>query len=140
MKFLYLLILLYSGVNADFVKSEESVKDAEHRLQWQDNRAVEENELLYNEAKAYCKALKLNQNEDWRLPTLLELQTIVDFTRYEPALQRGFHFGLSENYWSSTLYADDESRAWAVNFKNGATEHNRHSYDFYVRCVREDNN
>ena len=136
MRTLLVLILLWSGLQAEFIKQDEAVKDTERGLLWQDNSAVESEELLFREANDYCQNLVLEKHDDWRLPTLLELQSIIDYKRYDPALERGFHFGLSKNYWTSTLYADDKERAWDVNFKSGNSEHNRHSYDFYVRCVR----
>ena len=123
---------------ASFVKSGEVVYDKANHLVWQDDVSVEEKELKYNEAKDYCAALVIEDKDNWRVPNIYELRSIVDFTRYKPALQRGFHFGLSENYWSSTPYADDKDRAWFVNFKSGSVEHSRHSYDFYVRCVRDE--
>ena len=136
MRILLMVILLWSGLQAEFMKQGEAVIDTERGLLWQDNSAVESEELLFSEANDYCQNLVLEKHDDWRLPTLLELQSIIDYKRYDPALERGFYFGLSKNYWSSTLYADDKERAWDVNFKSGSSEHNRHSYDFYVRCVR----
>ena len=136
MKIVFLMILGLSALMADFVKKGDVVHDSESRLTWQDNSVVESREMLYGEAKEYCEKLSLAGHDDWRLPTVYELQSIVDLTQYEPALQRGFHYAASESYWSSTLYADDKDRAWDVNFKSGSTEHNRHSYDFFVRCVR----
>jgi len=130
------MILGMSTLMADFVKKGDVVHDSERKLMWQDNAAVESREMLYGEAKSYCEKLSLAGHGDWRLPTVYELQSIVDLKRYDPAIQRGFHFTASENYWSSTLYADDKDRAWNVNFKSGSMEHNRHSYDFYVRCIR----
>lgn len=135
-KILFLMILGVSALMADFVKKGDVVHDSERKLMWQDNGAVESKEVHYGEAKTYCKKLSLAEHDDWRLPTVHELQSIVDLTRYEPAIQRGFHFVASESYWSSTLYADDKDRAWNVDFKSGSTQNSRHSYAFYVRCVR----
>ena len=136
MKMIVLMMLGLTVLMADFVKKGDTVHDSDTKLVWQDNVAVEGKEMLFSEANSYCKKLSLSEAEDWRLPTVHELQSIVDLTQYDPAIQRGFHFVASESYWSSTLYADDKDRAWDVNFKSGSTEHNRHSYDFYVRCVR----
>lgn len=136
MKVLLFVMLGFTFLIADLHKVENSVVDSTSKLVWQDSHAVEQKELLYGEAKAYCAALVLDKEKEWRLPSIYELQSIVDLTQYDPALQRGFHFGLSKNYWSSTCYADDKDRAWFVNFKSGSMEHSRKSYTFYVRCVR----
>ena len=137
MKIVVLSMLAVGFLMADFVKMDAGVSDSVKNLVWQDNEAVEEKELRYAEAKTYCADLRLDKQNDWRLPTVYELQSTVDLGRYNPALQRGFHFGLSENYWSLTPYVDDKDRAWFINFKSGSVEHSRHSYTFYVRCVRD---
>lgn len=136
MKIVFLMMLGLTALTADFVKEGDTVRDSKSRLVWQDNSAVESKEMLYAEANDYCKQLVLSKHDDWRLPTAQELQSIVDLTRYDPAIERGFHFSALDSYWSSTLYADDGDRAWDVDFKSGSTEHNRHSYAFFVRCVR----
>ncbi len=42
----------------------------------------------------------------------------------------------SNNYWSSTTYANNTSNAWNVNFNNGNTNNNNKNNSKYVRCVR----
>ena len=136
MKIVFLMLLGLTVLMADFVKKGDTVVDSASGLMWQDSSVVESREVLYGEANTNCKRLSLAGHDDWRLPTVHELQSIVDLTRYDPAIQRGFHFVASESYWSSTLYADDKVRAWNIDFKSGSTQNSRHSYDFYVRCVR----
>ena len=136
MKIITLIMICFSFLMAEFIKKGNTVFDTKTKLVWQDNSDVEHKEMLYSEADTYCKELVLSGHKDWRLPSLTELQNIVDLTRYEPSINRVFEYTGEENHWSSTLYADDADRAWAVNFKSGGTSHNRHSYDYYVRCVR----
>ena len=137
MKMLLLVLFGFTFLLADLQRIDNSVVDTTSKLVWQDNGDVEKKELLYDEAKQYCAVLNLDNRSTWRLPTVYELQSIVDLTQYDPALQRGFHFGLSKDYWSVTPYAEDKDRAWFVNFKSGSVEHSRRSYDFYVRCVSD---
>ena len=51
---------------------------------------------------------------DWRLPRVHELRSLVDYTRYDPALPVGYPFvGVqSRFYWSSTVLAANPSYAW----------------------------
>jgi hypothetical protein len=137
MKMILLVLFGFTSLFADLQRIDNSVVDTASKLVWQDNGDVEKKELLYDEAKQYCTVLNLDNRSTWRLPTVYELQSIVDLTQYDPALQRGFHFGLSKDYWSVTPYADDKDRAWFVDFKSGSVEHSRRSYDFYVRCVSD---
>jgi len=76
---------------------------------------------------------------DWRLPTLKELNTIVDYdvsspgptinAAYFPNTQPFF-------YWSSTASVGYDYRAWCVGFDDGYA-HNYGKYrSYYVRAVR----
>jgi hypothetical protein len=58
---------------------------------------------------------------DWRLPNVRELQSLIDYGRYGPALPSGHPFtGVqSSAYWSSTSVAYDTSYAWGVGLYDG---------------------
>lgn len=43
---------------------------------------------------------------------------------------------VSNNYWSSTTYANNTNNAWIVNFNNGNTGTTNKNNNNYVRCVR----
>lgn len=136
MKIVVLTMLGFNFLVAAYVHKGDTVIDARNGLIWQDSADVVTQEMVQSEAKRYCKDLKLAGFKNWRLPTVVELQKIVDFTRYEPSIKRAFYHTGTDRYWSSTIYADDASRAWAVDFKSGDTTHNRGSYSYHVRCVR----
>ena len=136
MKIMVCILIACSVMMAEFVKKDDTVLDTKSKLVWQDNSAVESKEMLFSEANLYCKQLSLAGYNNWRLPTLRELQNIVDLKRHDPAISRTFEYTGRGNHWSSTPYVDDSIRGWAVDFKSGSTSHNRHSYDYYVRCVR----
>jgi hypothetical protein len=42
--------------------------------------------LNWESAKKYCKDLTIGQRKDWRLPTIQELLSIVDYSKFDPAL------------------------------------------------------
>ena len=75
-----------------------------------------------------------NQNS-WKLPTIEELLSIVDYTKSEPACI--FKDTFSNCYWSSTTAASNSSRTWGVNFYNGYSYNDYKTSNGYVRCVRE---
>jgi hypothetical protein len=58
---------------------------------------------------------------DWRLPNRQEIESLIDFSGYDPALPTGHPFsGLaSSQYWSSTTVYDETS-AWWVNMGIGS--------------------
>ncbi|HOW96933.1 MAG TPA: DUF1566 domain-containing protein [Kiritimatiellia bacterium] len=58
--------------------------------------------------------------EDWRLPTVRELESLLDLKRVLPALPAGHPFNnVQLNYWTSTSDAADTNRAWVVSLGDG---------------------
>ena len=91
----------------------------------------------WQQALAECESLVLAGHSDWRLPNRNELQSIVDYSRHDPAINTTyFPNTVSSGYWSSTTDAHDTVYAWRVYFSDGVVDGNHKSYDSYVRAVR----
>jgi hypothetical protein len=75
---------------------------------------------------------------DWRLPNLRELQSLIDYGRYNPALPSGHPFTdvQSDEYWSSSIYRDSTDIAWYVDLDNGYVNGQSDFYGSYVWPVR----
>ena len=60
---------------------------------------------------------------DWRLPTMDELCTLIDFSRRDPALPNGHMFlhVPSGYHWSATTLDNHSEMAWIVYFESGTT-------------------
>lgn len=74
----------------------------------------------------------------WRLPTSAELETIVDYGKYNPAIDASvFPATVASNYWSSTTFVGNTANAWYVSFYTGAGDGHisGKTLSFYVRCV-----
>lgn len=71
----------------------------------------------------------------WRLPTIQELLTLVNYNKANPASD--LKDTKNSRYWSSTTYASDTSTAWVVFFYNGYDYWYYKTDSYYVRCVRE---
>ena len=89
-------------------------------------------------ATTYCSTLTLGTHTDWRLPTVVELQSIVVDGKSSPTIDTTVfvNYTTSRYYWSSTTYASNTGYAWGVGFHSGGTNGNSKSYSRYVRCVR----
>ena len=134
MKQILLIMLGLSTVLlADFTKSGNVVTDNVTQLQWQDNETVSK---TWTGAIDYCEALNLDGHNDWRLPNKKELLSIVDYSRYDPAINPVLTTPTSYDYWSSTTHANDTSSAWIVYFYDGRTSYKYKSATFHFRCVR----
>jgi hypothetical protein len=76
---------------------------------------------------------------DWRLPNFRELQSLVDYGAYGPALQAGHPFvGVQTNYyWSSTTAAFNGSSALSIYFSEGGlSDTPKITLPCQVWCVR----
>lgn len=128
-----------------YVIEQGVFRDPGTRLEWQARDAESKGRLVSLEsARAECRALRLLDHEDWRLPSIKELLTLVDERRSFPATDRRVY---SENdvYWTSTLQKTADAGApplaWRVSFSDG-TPQPSDDPGFQpgiglVRCVRD---
>jgi len=114
-------------------EDSDTVTDHKTGLVWQ--KADDGVARDFADATQYCTDLVLGGNADWRLPLLDELQTIVDYTRYNPAIDPVFTCDLY-SVWSSTPLASNPASVWFVNFLDGYANRNSMSAVYAVRCVR----
>jgi formylglycine-generating enzyme required for sulfatase activity len=113
-----------------------TVTDTQSKLVWQKGDGG-----WKADAKAYCQGLVLGTKSDWRLPTLFELETIVDYAKASPAVPTAFAGTIAMYYWSLSPYSPSSSHAWVVDFATGRTLFDvEPSYNPRVRCVRSPSN
>jgi len=112
-----------------------TVRDRGTGLVWQRTASAEH--YNFTAAAAYCAALKLAGADDWRVPTMKELQTIVDEGLDAPAQSATtFPDAAAEAFWSSSLWAASENQAWFVEFTHGSGVYGLTTMAYRVRCVR----
>ncbi len=154
----------YQGIQPAYKDNDDgTVTDLNTGLMWQKTPDFH-NLMTWHEALYYAEGLKLAGYDDWRLPTIKELYSIVDFNGSQhtstPYLNTTYFdfeypdtsFGLrfmDAQYWSSNKYVGTTMRgdvsAFGFNFADGRIksyptgEGSGPTKRTYVRCVRGGN-
>ena len=122
------------GEIGDFIDNDDgTITDNKTGLMWQKDTPQEL--YTWQGALSYCESSTLAAYNDWRLPSRNELQSIVDYSRYDPSIDPIFNAVLSD-YWSSTTFANSPDQAWVVKFGYGVVSFYSKSNNYYVRAVR----
>lgn len=111
-----------------------TVTDKETNLTWM--KEDDGKRRTWEDAKEYCEKVKL-PGKGWRLPTVKELISIVDYDKHGPCIDPVFIDTQTAYYWSSTPFAGDSGNAWIVNFSYGNVYWYHFDYEYYVRPVRQ---
>jgi len=118
--------------------SSDTVLDQVTGLTWQRNPP--DQAYLWAEAVDYCSGLGLEGPLAWRMPTRIELLSIVDLTRAGPAINiEAFPEMKSEKYWAHTASPIVSTSRYYVNFGDGvcdSTVSDLQTTRQRVRCVR----
>jgi hypothetical protein len=149
---------LQRGVARSFTDNGDgTITDNVTGLMWEklsDDGTIHDWNDAYTWANAFTKVSTLNSTsfagyDDWRVPNLVELETLRNLGAVDPATYSSFYTGCapgctvttcsctrSTNYWSSSTYADTPSYAWNVDFYDGDNVAPGKTTTNYVRAVR----
>jgi hypothetical protein len=94
--------------------------------------------LPWCSALSYCEHLTFAKHDDWRLPNVRELQSIMDYGRFSPAIDPVFGALNNTWSWSSTSEVAFPDRAWKVQAFHGdvATGAKDDTQLTFLRAVR----
>lgn len=120
----------------EYEKSLNIVTDHTNNLIWQDNSEVTDYLESFETAQVYCDTLILNAYIDWRVPTIKEIQKVVDVSN-QNGVNKNFKFIQAKIYNTISTFIDDESKMLVVDFKTGQTIITQKNGKNYVRCVRD---
>jgi hypothetical protein len=112
------------------------IADKVTHLEWQ--QFSDDKSRTWSDAVAYCTGLMLGGG-NWRLPSRIELLSLVDFTNATPAMDpQTFSGAPADGFWSSSAFIGARSSAWGVNFgfHDGFVFTDDVSQPHRARCVR----
>jgi len=136
MKQLFIVLIFFTLSFGEFIKSENIVIDKKNNLMWQDNiEATYEEDITMG--NVYCEELVLNGYIDWRLPTIKELQSLLDQEGKEHHLDKTFEFFKKGHYLSNTSNISDTHKYWYIDFKSGRISFKDKKEYGFIRCVRD---
>ncbi len=94
------------------------------------------NASSYSWAEATSLTQTIALQGGWRLPTVTELETLVDYTKFDPSGTLNstlFPKTPASYFWSAAAYA---ANVWRVDFGHGYTYVDRENYGYQIRLVR----
>lgn len=93
----------------------------------------------WQEALDMAAGKSLAGYDDWRLPNINELHSIVEEQCGDPAINLAvFPNTPSSVFWSASLHSNYSNKAWYVNFNGGDSFNNYRNNNYYVRLVRSE--
>lgn len=104
-----------------FAARPEVVHDRLTGLTWTRSADITGAPVTWDQALAAAAAHRAGGMQNWRLPTINQLESLVDAARHSPALPAGHPFDrLADGYWSSTSSAFEPDWAMALYLNKGA--------------------
>ena len=118
-----------------------AVLDKQTGLVWE--KSPQAASAKWSVARRTCVEKNVGGQRGWRLPSLSELQSLVDpsITPPGPTLPQGHPFLAVQSavYWSETRVGDNPSGAWAVHFGlGGGSVFINWAHAVHVWCVHAD--
>ncbi len=117
---------------------EEIITDNNTGVQWiKTLNDYDASGLSLEESETYCGGLTYGEFSDWRVPTMYELEAVVNFEKSDPPFTAGFT-GLpeGESLWSTTPNGQAADSVWIMDSSDGNTGiDDITSYNFTM-CVR----
>jgi len=96
-------------------------------LMWTKGAAEIKGEMNWHNALVACRNLVYAGHQNWRLPNVREMLSLIDFGTHSPALRPGHPFTEVKptlSFWSGTTSLPNKAQAWCINIMNGVVGRN----------------
>jgi hypothetical protein len=119
---------------------EEAVLDRTTQLIWE--RSPHSNEVTWATAQTRCGLKTVGGQTGWRLPSFIELMTLIEPTLHQksslPALPAGhpFHGIKAVAYWTSDASSSEPGQAYTVDLLHADVAPHRKNEPHPLWCVR----
>jgi hypothetical protein len=121
-----------SPPSSNYTTTSDTVTDLVTGLVWQ--RTASSGSYSLALAQAYCSGLALDGLSGWRVPTFIELTSILDFGLRSPALDTTVFAGTQSSFYGSATPDPGASTFRIVSFFDGQTNSGGNPFR-PVRCV-----
>ncbi|UJS23994.1 DUF1566 domain-containing protein [Thiothrix winogradskyi] len=116
------------------IHANRIVTDTETKLMWKQDSEVGQY-TWDNAMKKFGKNVSFAGYNNWRMPTIEELKTLVD-KEHSPTIDLTAFHNTPAMFWSASLHASNGDYAWFVNFDVGSASWYYKYGAFQVRLVR----
>lgn len=112
-----------------------TITDYLTNLVWQ--KEPNTNAVSWENALLYANNLILENDSDWRIPNIKELQSLNDEGFVSPSVNTNIFSNMGvKKYWSSTTQQNQVANAWYWNTQFGITSYDQKINSNYLICVR----
>ena len=125
------------GIDGPYIdNSDGTVTDLGKKLMWQQTDDSDQRD--WQSACTYCETLTLAGYDDWELPDIYKLESLLDDNDSSHINSDYFYDTQTSRHWSGSTLADVTDGAWDVNFSDGSVGGDDYTKADanYVRCVR----
>jgi hypothetical protein len=107
-----------------FSVNGDTVIDCLTELTWTRDASCSQVFITWKDAEHMVEQMNIKKFfgfDDWRIPHILELESLIDLERHSPALPEDHPFeNVRDFYWSATTSVYETRYAWALYMKDGA--------------------
>ncbi len=130
------LVIPRPSLASEYVDNGDgTVTDQASGLIWQ--QPHEHEQRTWKQAVNYCNNLTLGDSNNWRLPAVDELESLINKDRFAPSIDTHyFNDTISAYFWSTSSDEAESDHVWIVGFNSGHVSTEHKELRNYARCVR----